>query len=197
MSHSTTDRTAADVDDAGSGRDVPIFSVATTLITVAGIVGATILACIVTGWAFGLSILVFATGSMAPTMPTGTAAVVQHTAAADVAVGDVVTVPRPGETMPVTHRVVSIADVAGDDLARSLVLRGDANSAEDRDPYVVRDVERVLVAAPGAGTALGVVQSPLGIGVTASLVVMGVLWAFWPEQRRHGGRHAAPITEDA
>lgn len=136
------------------------------------------------GWIFGLSVLVFATGSMAPTMPAGTAAIVERIDASTVKIGDVVTVPRPGQTLPVTHRVVSVSTVDGDTSARSLVLRGDANDADDREPYVVGQVERVLVAVPGAGRVIGVVQSPLGVGLAAAVVVMGLLWSFWPARRR-------------
>ena len=187
MSHTSAARTAAVVSDDDSGPAAKSFSVGSALIMIAGIVGAAVLACVVIGWIFGLSILVFATGSMAPTMPAGTAAVVERIDASTVKIGDVVTVPRPGQTLPVTHRVVSVSVVDGDPEARSLVLRGDANSSEDREPYVVRQVERVLVAAPGAGRVLGVAQSPLGVGLTAGLVAMAILWAFWPARRTADG----------
>lgn len=190
MSSLSAVRSAVVVADDDSGRAAPRFSVGSTLITIAGIVGAAVLACVTIGAIFGISVLVFLTGSMAPTMPAGSAALVQRVDASEVRVGDVVTVPRPGEALPVTHRVVSIAVVDGDAAARSFVLRGDANPRDDLEPAVVRQVERVLVAAPGAGHVVQVVQSPLGLGVTASLVAMAMIGAFWPKPRRSGGgRH--------
>ncbi|RWZ46198.1 signal peptidase I [Labedella phragmitis] len=157
---------------------------ASVLVTVGGIVGIAVLVCVASGWVFGMSVLVFTTGSMAPSMPTGTAAIVQHVDASSVVVGDVVTVPRPGEALPVTHRVESIGLVADDASARSLVLKGDANDSADREPYVVRAVERVLVAVPGGAAALSVLRSPAVIGITAGLVAMAIVWSFWPRERR-------------
>lgn len=183
MSHIFAERSAVVVGNDDGGREASTVGVGSTLITIAGIVGAAVLVCVAIGWVFGYSVLVFLTGSMAPTMPAGTAAIVERVDASAVMIGDVVTVPRPGDTLPVTHRVVSVSGVDGDPDARSLVLRGDANPTDDREPYVVREVERVLVAVPGAGHVVTVVQSPLGIGVTAALVVMAIAWAFWPAGR--------------
>src|SRR5690606_24404634 len=55
-----------------------------------------------------ITLIMFRTGSMAPTIPAGSVAVVQQVEAAEVAVGDVVTVDRPGE-LPITHRVTSVS----------------------------------------------------------------------------------------
>ncbi|PSL37659.1 signal peptidase [Labedella gwakjiensis] len=186
MSHTFADGPAVVVDDHDGAPEAQTIGVVQTQIRIAGIVGGTVLACVAIGWIFGLSVLVFATGSMAPTMPAGTAAIVERIDASTVKIGDVVTVPRPGQTLPVTHRVVSVSTVDGDTSARSLVLRGDANDANDREPYVVEQVERVLVAVPGAGRVIGVAQSPFGVGLAAAVVVMGLLWSFWPAQRRNG-----------
>src|ERR1700761_7377645 len=57
---------------------------------------------------FGFSAIVFKTGSMAPTLPTGSIAFERPIAAADIARGDIVTVPVPGQALPVTHRVVKV-----------------------------------------------------------------------------------------
>lgn len=60
----------------------------------------------------GASLITFRTGSMSPTMPQGTLAVTVPVQASELAVGDVITVQRAGEAMPVTHRVTAIATVA-------------------------------------------------------------------------------------
>jgi signal peptidase len=155
------------------------------LITVAGAIG---IACVV-AWlvarALGLSLVVLTTGSMSPTIPAGGVAVTRDAPAAELEVGDVVTVPRAGSDLPVTHRVVAIDAVTGDAVtgdaeARSLTLRGDANITDDRDPYVVREAARVVAAAPTGGAALAALASPTGRGVVVVLVGLSVMGAFWP-----------------
>ncbi|SJN12322.1 Signal peptidase I [Leucobacter sp. 7(1)] len=139
----------------------------------------------------GATLVVFRTGSMAPAIPQGALAVSFPVAAEEIQVGDVVTVQRPGEDLPVSHRVIEVR--AGSDAtvsppiprnARELVMQGDANAQPDMRPAVVRDARRVVWSAPGAGTALMMLQSPIGLG--GMVVGAGALttWAFWP--RRSG-----------
>src|SRR5688500_5253324 len=85
---------------------------------------------IAAGW-FGVSIILFSTGSMSPTIPAGSAALVRDVPASEVEVGDVVTVDRV-DALPVTHRVVA---VEGSGSSRELTLRGDANPVDDPLPY--------------------------------------------------------------
>lgn len=113
--------------------------------------------------AFDLTLVVFKSGSMEPAIPTGSVALVREVPAADVHVGDVVTVDRPGD-IPVTHRVVDTDP--GADGTTVLTLKGDANAASDPSPYRVRAVREVLgsvagaeVVVDGAGPAIAVVVS--------------------------------------
>lgn len=158
--------------------------VRTVVVTVAGAVG---LACLL-GWVAialtGLSFVVVTTGSMAPTIPAGGLAITHEVPAADLREGDVVTVPRPGSPLPVTHRVVAVERVPGAADARSLTLRGDDNATDDRDPYVVRTAGLVLAHAPGLGSVLVATTSPVARGLGVAVVGGLVAWAFWPERRR-------------
>lgn len=161
-----------------------------TAATVIVIAAAVILA----GWfAFaattGATLITFRTGSMAPTMPQGSVAVALPIAAADIAVGDVVTVQRAGEPLPVTHRVTEVRraeNASGDEPmpagARELILKGDDNETVDFLPYLVTHAKRVVFAIPGAGNTLMLLQSPIGMG--AMTIVAGGLatWAFWPKR---------------
>ena len=152
-----------------------------TLLTAAGIVGVLGAAWFAAAALFGLSIVVVLTGSMAPELPTGSALVVEdEVAAADLAVGDVVTVPRPGHTLPVTHRIIGIEAVGTSASARSITLQGDANATPDREPYLVETVQRTIVGAPGIGYVIRVLQTPLVMGGLTLLVAALVIWAFWP-----------------
>ncbi|SKC35786.1 signal peptidase I [Okibacterium fritillariae] len=155
------------------------------LLLIAGIGGILSILWLVASLVFGLSIVIFMTGSMSPTLPTGAAAIVKDAVpAAELQVGDVVTVPREGQPLPVTHRIVDIAPVdplsgAGPE-ARELTLRGDDNDTNDRETYVVAAADRVIVGAPFIGHALTIMQTPIFFGALTLGVMLLVIWAFWP-----------------
>lgn len=180
-----------------------IFGVAVTTLLV---VAATGLAC----WfaysnVAGATLVTFRTGSMAPTMPQGAVAVTVPVRGSELAVGDVITVQRAGESMPVTHRIIEIGpveargeneadirasapgsgpgsgppDLASPD-ARQVVMQGDDNDTPDHLPYALTDARRVVFAVPFVGTALMLLQSPIGMGALILLVGALVVWAFWP-----------------
>jgi signal peptidase I len=132
----------------------------------------------------GFGVVLFRTGSMSPSIPAGSAALVRTVDADQVEVGDVVTVDRPGR-LPVTHRVVAVEQAStGDPQARSLTLRGDANSTDDPAPYTVTSVRRVIVSVPGVARTVAAagdprVLGPVAIGVSALITVV-----LWPRRHR-------------
>lgn len=162
----------------------------------------------------GATLITFRTGSMSPTMPQGAVAVTVPVQASELEVGDVVTVRRAGESMPVTHRIVEIGPVqpqaenAADirasapgsgppDLAspaaRQIVMQGDDNDTPDQLPYALIDARRVVFAVPHLGTALMMVQTPIAMGALVLLVGALVVWAFWP---RATGEDAAETNAE-
>ncbi len=123
---------------------------------------------------------------MAPTIPTGAAAVVRDVEAADIAVGDVITVQRVGAALPVTHRVVAIDADPANSSGRLVTLRGDANASNDLTPYAITGAKRVMASFAGLGVLLEVMRSPFFLGVTTLAVGLLTVWAFWPaRQQRH------------
>lgn len=174
-------------DGEPAGRRSPLWrriggGAGQVLLTAAAIVGLLCILAVPLALWFGISFTMFSTGSMAPTIPAGSVAVVREVPASDVAVGDVVTVQRPGE-MPVTHRVREVS--AGPDEARTLVLRGDANEFDDVEPYQVTTVGLVLFSVPGIAPAVASLSNPIVLGGLTVAAAGLVLWAFWP--RRHPG----------
>ncbi|WP_247604073.1 hypothetical protein [Gordonia paraffinivorans] len=71
------------------------------------------------------SIILFKTGSMDPTIPQGSAAVVHEIPAAQVKVGDIVTVDRGPGLKPITHRAISVTPIGGGRV--EIEMQGDAN----------------------------------------------------------------------
>ncbi|WP_072806233.1 signal peptidase I [Rhodococcoides yunnanense] len=149
--------------------------------------------CILVGLAavvFGITPLVFTSGSMQPSIPTGSVAMSRTVPATDVAVGDVVSVER-SDGSRITHRVDSIGEVTGNSVVLS--LKGDANAAVDPEPYVVVDAERVFFAVPYVGYFVAWLSTPVAWIVGGALAAW-LLWiAFAPDLRRlrePSGRHA-------
>ncbi len=134
----------------------------------------------------GATLITFRTGSMSPTMPQGALAVSLPVTAEEIAVGDVVTVQRADSRLPVTHRVVEVRlppDAAMLPAGtRELVLQGDDNDTVDSSPYVVADARRVVFAVPRLGTAIMLLQTPLGMGALGLLAGALTVWAFWPRR---------------
>lgn len=170
----------------------PIERVRDAVTTFVGCLGILTVAWLVASAVWGLGIIVFMTGSMSPTLPTGAAAITRTVDAADLAVGDVVTVRRPGNGAQVTHRIVDIAPVAGDPRARSLTLRGDANDSVDLRPYVVTSAPRVLVGAPVAGSVITAAKTPAAMLGGSSLIAAVIAWALWPTSTRASSDSADP-----
>ncbi|MBA8815677.1 signal peptidase [Microbacterium halimionae] len=129
---------------------------------------------------FHLALVIILTGSMAPSMPAGTLIVVQDVRATALQVGDVVTVPRETSSIPVTHRIVSIETDAADGQVRFLTMQGDANARADTEIYRVRDAQRVVFSLPGVGTAIGLLGSPLFVGIGTLIAAIIIAWVMWP-----------------
>lgn len=153
----------------------------------------------------GATLITFRTGSMSPTMPQGALAISLPVSASEIEVGDVITVQRAGEALPVTHRVVGIAEIEDraaneadirasapggppPDLsspdAREIVMQGDDNDAPDHLPYAITDARRVVFSLPFVGTILMMLQTPIATGVLIVSVGALVVWAFWPKAAR-------------
>ncbi|MCO1340134.1 signal peptidase I [Kocuria polaris] len=166
------------------------------LLNVAAAGGAVCIVLAVCAFVFDVSLLMFKTGSMEPTIPTGSVAVARAVPAADVQVGQIVTVDRPGQ-LPVTHRITSIEPAEPGSAARTFTMRGDANRDDDPYPYTVEDVRRVFFHVPHAANVVVWFGNPYVLGGLTLGASVLVTWAFWPRgicrdepaDARGGGRH--------
>ncbi|WP_245599694.1 signal peptidase I [Nakamurella lactea] len=173
---------------AGTSRSGRVAAAAgNLLLTLAAIGGAICILAVLAAWIFKITLIMFSTGSMSPTIPAGSVAVVRQIPAAEVNIGDVVTVDRPGR-LPVTHRVRAVEP--GQGAARILTLRGDANAADDAETYPVTSVRLVQFSIPGVAGVIVALSNPFVLGGITILLAGLVLWAFWPRAARSG-----PATE--
>jgi signal peptidase len=139
---------------------------------------------------WGFSIVLFSTGSMTPTIPAGSAALVRLLPASDFKVGDITTVERPGK-LPITHRITSIKTLDGSPAVRVVTMRGDANDVDDADTYVISDARLVVASIPGVATNVANLRDPRLLGLLTLLAGGLVTWAFWPRQARKASLVAA------
>lgn len=139
---------------------------------------------------WGFSIVLFSTGSMTPTIPAGSAALVRLIPATELRVGDITTVERK-DLLPITHRITAIKPVNGQPDAREITMRGDANELEDPNPYLITQGRLVVASVPGIANVFQGMRNPLLMGGLTILAGLLVSWAFWPRQTRKASVVAA------
>lgn len=164
---------------AGRG---PASWIVDALLWVLAVAGAVCIALVILAYTMGITLMMFSTGSMSPTIPAGSVAVVQETPATAIEVGDVVTVDR-GDLLPVTHRVTSIEPGSTDE-ERVITMKGDANEQEDPHPYTVTQVRTVLFSVPGLANVIVWFGDPWVLGSLTITMAILVGWAFWPRAER-------------
>lgn len=157
-------------------------AVVDVLLWLAAVGGVICMVLVVLAFTAQITLIMFRTGSMSPTIPAGSVAVVQRVPAAEIAVGDVVTVDREGE-LPITHRVTSVVPGSSAE-ERVITMKGDANADEDPFPYTVTSVRTVLFSVPGIATVIVGMGNPFVLGGLTLAATALVVWAFWPRAER-------------
>lgn len=145
-----------------------------------------------------IEVKIVKSGSMEPTILTGSIVVVKPQAS--YAVGDVVTFGEDtARQIPTTHRIIA---ASGSGSALSFQTKGDANEEADPQSVFPRDIiGKVVLAAPYAGYILDFARQPLGftlmIGIPAGIIVLDELMKIFAEVRRmRGKRRDERVTED-
>ncbi|MCS3843898.1 signal peptidase I [Microbacterium sp. AK031] len=152
------------------------------VLTVLALGGVACIVLVVLAFTGGYSLIMFKTGSMSPSIPAGSVALVQEIPASELAIGDVVTVDRT-DNLPVTHRITSIGDGPSAN-KRTITMRGDANNTDDPVPYTVTDVRIVRGSVPHLANVIVWFGNPFVLGgITIGAAVL-VTWAFWPKKPR-------------
>ncbi|MFA3896602.1 signal peptidase I [Rhodococcus qingshengii] len=142
------------------------------LLSLGALAGLVSIIIFIAGLAFGITPLIFRSGSMSPTIDTGALAFARTVPASEVLVGDIVSVSDSQGTR-ITHRVESI-DQQGNNLAVAQ-LRGDANPIADPDPYVITEADRVFFSINRLGYVAVWLSGPSGL-VLGAIAVGGLLY---------------------
>lgn len=153
------------------------------LLSVLAAAGIMCIIAVICAFTFNITFIMFKTGSMSPTIPAGSLAVVREVPAEDIQIGDVTTIDRPGQ-LPVTHRVIAIEPAQGTASgAMTIRMKGDANAEEDPLPYTATEVRKVLWHVDDVGPWVAKAQNPKIMAVTTVVMALLVTWAFWPRKR--------------
>ncbi|MBP2521413.1 MULTISPECIES: hypothetical protein [unclassified Rhodococcus (in: high G+C Gram-positive bacteria)] len=142
------------------------------LLSLGALAGLVSIIIFIAGLAFGITPLIFRSGSMSPAIDTGALAFARTVPASEVLVGDIVSVSDSQGTR-ITHRVESI-DQQGNNLAVAQ-LRGDANPIADPDPYVITEADRVFFSINRLGYVAVWLSGPSGL-VLGAIAVGGLLY---------------------
>jgi signal peptidase I len=129
------------------------------LLTTGAAAGALCFLAGIASFAFGVTPLIVESGSMSPTITTGSLAIAHEVPARDLRVGDIVRI-KTAPKVSVTHRIVKITHRPG---SATLRLKGDGNKVPDAELYTVVHVGRVLFSIPFAGRVVAVLGGPIGL----------------------------------
>lgn len=164
MTGSGTARPVADRPVADRRVAIRVYgAVRSGILTVAAAIGVLCILAFAGSLVAGIRPIVVISGSMEPTLPVGSVVFTRSVPAAEVEVGDIVTVQRPRDLGLLTHRVVETTAVG--DGVYELVLKGDANQTADPAPYTVESVGRQAWHLPGLGHAVLALRSSAGLAV--------------------------------
>lgn len=153
------------------------------LLDVLALGGVVCIAAVIAAVVFDITLIMFKTGSMSPTIPTGALAVVREIPASEAHVGDVVTVDRQDQ-LPVTHRITAISTEPSG--VTTIRMKGDANDTEDPYPYTVSTVRKVIWSIPELGFFVAKASRPPVLAAVTLAMALLVTWAFWPHRRSSG-----------
>ena len=120
---------------------------------------------------FGYRLYVVLTGSMDPSIPAGSLAVVEKSDADQLALRDVITYRDFDSGKLITHRIVGINNKDGQ---LQFTTRGDANDTDDFNPVKATDiVGQVRFSIPLIGSLMEFARSKTGLLVF--LIIPGVI----------------------
>ncbi|MDY0909424.1 signal peptidase I [Microbacterium sp. CFBP9034] len=140
-------------------------------VAILGVLSGAVFLAHLAGW---VQPLVVVSGSMQPDIRQGDLLIAVPVAAADVDIGEVATLPSTVTGTLVTHRVIA---VSRDDSAYVIEMAGDANRANDPEPYRVdaeATVLQPLLTIPAAGDVVLVLARP-AVAIPLAVAVLALI----------------------
>lgn len=165
-----------------SRRKSPSSWLGAALLNVLAALGVVCIVLVILSFVFNISIMMFKTGSMSPTITAGSIAFVHEIPAEKMEVGDIITADRGEKVLPVTHRVTTILDTDAQSGEVTFEMKGDANEAKDPEPYTAESVRKVLFSIPSIAPIIQQLRNPFALGGITIAASLLVVWAFWPRR---------------
>ena len=125
---------------------------------------------------FGLRPFVVISGSMEPTISTGSIAITRPVKTNELETGDVIAFnPSADNGLPIVHRIVKIEERNG---IRYFTTRGDANTGDDAEVALPSTSLKLIGAVPFVGYAVFYAAQPIGtvMLVWIPLCLLAALW---------------------
>ena len=138
---------------------------------------------------FGYDSFVIYSGSMEPTVKTGSLLVVKPVAAENLQVGDVIVFRSPGNHATITHRIAGIREENGQ---RIFTTKGDASSNPDpREVRLQGQVGKMAYTIPYLGYLVDFIKTKEGALIFLVAPALGLgLMHLWKERKK---RQAGPV----
>jgi len=138
---------------------------------------------------FGYDSFVIYSGSMEPTVKTGSLLVVKPVAAENLQVGDVIVFRSPGNHATITHRIAGIREENGQ---RIFTTKGDASSNPDpREVRLQGQVGKMAYTIPYLGYLVDFIKTKEGALIFLVAPALGLgLMHLWKKRKK---RQAAPV----
>lgn len=128
----------------------------------------------------GLHPFVIISGSMEPTIHTGSVVLARTVSPSDLHVGDVIAFnPHANAALPIVHRIVALTERNG---TRYATTRGDANTGDDAEMALTGPVLKVDMAIPLVGYAVYYAAQPIGTLVLI-WIPLSLLIGLWVKDR--------------
>jgi len=120
----------------------------------------------------GYQIKIVQSGSMSPTIPTGSIVFVKSFE--NYSKDDVITFQRVGDQFPTTHRIVNDEVISG---SVEYVVRGDANDADDAKKVKLSEViGKVIFSLPYVGYIIDFIRQPIGFFLIIILPLLSIMY---------------------
>ncbi|MPW24652.1 signal peptidase I [Alkalibaculum sp. M08DMB] len=125
----------------------------------------------------GVKTFVVLSGSMEPSVHTGSLAYIKASTPDEITKGDIITYTMTGDNgYLVTHRVVSVNEVEN-----VFITKGDANETNDGPVEFERLVGKLLFSIPYLGFLTAFIKTKQGIVLMIGILIVMIILTFLPQ----------------